>query len=434
MMAYFISEEETLHEEGIRRLQRTKLTAIMQEVRAKNRFYAQKFDNLKFDPQNDPISNLPFTTRSELQQDQIGNQPYGTWATYPTNSYNRFHQTSGSTGTPLRLLDNTDSWDWWTRCWSIVMRAAGVNNADRIVFPFSFGPFIGFWAAFESATRLGAMSLPAGGMSTSARLRYILENDVTVICCTPTYAMRMVHTAAEQGVNIADSAVRLLIVAGEPGGSMGPIRDRIESAWGARVIDHAGATEVGAWGFECEQRPGGIHIIESEFIAEVIDPDSQNPVPDGQPGELVLTNLGRPGMPVIRYRTGDRVILTRTKCDCGRHFAWAEGGVTGRIDDMLLIRGNNVFPSAIEAIISADEDVAEFRLEVFGDGTMNELEISVEPVAGADGIALADGVALADRVGLAIRDRLHFRPIVRPVDPGTLPRFEMKAQRVVRRQ
>jgi len=325
-------------------------------------------------------------------------------------------------------MDTADSWRWWLGCWRTIYGAAGVTAYDRLFFPFSFGPFIGFWGAFDEAVNLGAFVLPAGGMRTATRVCYLLENEITFVCCTPTYALHMAEVARDDGVDLAGSTVRGLIVAGEPGGSIPATRARIESEWGARVFDHPGMTEVGPWGFECLESPGGVHVIDSEFIAEVIDPEGDTPVPEGEPGELVLTNLGRWGMPLIRYRTGDQIRVTRERCACGRSFTRAEGGVLGRLDDMLIIRGNNVFPSAIEGIVRESHKIVEFRIEVDERAAMADLCIDVEISDGSDGQAVASGLARA------IQDRLHFRPRVTVVGPGTLPRFEMKAKRLVRRR
>jgi len=422
-MAYFAAEHERLGSDELASLQRRRLAAMVETLLAGNPFYANKLSGAPFDVETGDVQSLPFTTRQEIQQDQQDHPPYGTNLTYPLDRYVRQHQTSGTSGQPIRWLDSADDWAWFRHCWGIIYRAADVGPQDRFIFPFSFGPFIGFWAAFDSAVAMGNLCLPAGGMTTSARLRYLLENDITVVGCTPTYALRMAEVAADEGIDLAGSSVRSLIVAGEPGGNVPATRARIESAWGARVFDHAGMTEIGPWGFECVEAPGGMHVIESEFIAELIDPDGDVPVPDGEIGELVLTNLGRLGSPLIRYRTGDQVRLTRGKCVCGRSFARAEGGILGRSDDMVIIRGNNVFPSAVEGILRGFDEVVEFRVEVDQGASVTELRIEVElgSSAGADG--------LAERIDRAVRDRLHFRPVVRMVAPGTLPRFEMKAKR-----
>ncbi|MCH9032922.1 MAG: phenylacetate--CoA ligase family protein [Planctomycetes bacterium] len=422
-----IRQEDTLDRAGLDRVQRSKLGHALEIILRSNEFYKRKIGGLGFDAARDPLHSLPLTTRGEIQQDQAESPPYGSLLTYPIEKYNRLHQTSGSGGVPMRWLDTPESWKWWCSCWDTIYQAAGVSKSDRLFFPFSFGPFIGFWGAYDAAVAQGLFAIPAGGMTTSARLRYLLDNGVTVVLCTPTYALRLAEVAASEGIDLPGSAVRALIVAGEPGGSIPATRARIETAWGARVFDHPGLTEVGPWGFECVETPGAVHVLETEFVAEVIDPKTEQPLPDGGTGELVLTNLGRIGMPLIRYRTGDRVCLRRERCACGRWFARAEGGVLGRLDDMLIIRGNNVYPAAIEGIVREVPEVAEFRLEVDERASMADLCIQVELTPGAA------NEEIRARIEAAVRSRLHFRPRVIVMDPGSLPRFEMKAKRLVRR-
>lgn len=425
-MAMYIPEEESLDRPSLAALQQRKLTAMLGDLLRCNGFYRAKFAGWTAERVVKEFASLPMTTRAELEQDQIAHPPYGTNVTYPLIDYCRFHQTSGSLGTPLRVLDRADDWAWWRRCWGIIYRGAGVTRGDRFCFAFSFGPFIGFWAAFESATAMGNLSLAAGGMSTLARLNYLIANQATVVCCTPTYALHMAEVAAAGKIDLAGSPVSRLIVAGEPGGSLPATRAAIEAAWGARVIDHAGMTEVGPHGFECVEAPGGVHLIESEFIAEVIDPKSGAAASDGEIGELVITNLGRWGWPVVRYRTGDLVKLLRKRCACGRWFARADGGILGRTDDMLMIRGNNVFPSVVEDVVRGVSGVAEFRMAVVAQGAMTGLAIEVEPSEGVD------APCLAAQVAGAIHDRFLFKPEVKCVPVGSLQRFEMKSRRVLR--
>jgi phenylacetate-CoA ligase len=404
-------------------------------VCANNSFWCARLD-ASWGTALEDVHQAPFLTRAELLDDQRLHAPYGTNLTFPLNEYCRLHQTSGTTtGIPLRCLDRKEDWDWWKRCWGAIFRAASVTRGDRILFPFSFGPFVGFWAAFESAVELGCLALPGGGMTTLARLQFMTDNAVTVLCCTPTYALHMAEVARQQGIDLRASAVRTLIVAGEPGGSIPATRRAIETAFNARLFDHIGMTEVGAYAYECAESPGSVHVNEAEFIVEVIDPmttlskwSNLSSITTGAPveGELVLTNLGRLGFPVIRYRTGDQVQLVTGPCACGSSFARLEGGVIGRTDDMLVIRGNNVYPSALEAILRQFPAVAEYRLIVEGRDALTDLRIEIET---AQGIA-TDGVAEA--VTQAVRDRFNFRPCVQLVSSGTLPRFEMKAQRVIR--
>ncbi len=418
--------DETLNPESILRLQRKKLRDMLDVVLSNNRFYVGKMSGIRFDPNSDPLNKLPLTTRSELQEDQASHPPYGSNLSYPSDRYIRMHQTSSSSGAaPLRWLDTRESWSWFDRCWDIIYRAASIRPTDRFIFPFSFGPFIGFWAALESALASDHFCISAGGMTTAARLRLIFDHAITVICCTPTYALRMAEVGAEQGLDLTRSSVRALIVAGEPGGSIATTRSRIEQAWGARVFDHSGMTEIGSCSFECVEAPGGVHVIETEFIPEVIDPTTELLLSEGEVGELVLTNLGRWGSPLIRYRTGDQVCMLRHRCACGRWFARLEGGILGRTDEMFSVRGNNVFPASVEEIIRGFHEVREFRIMVDRRSALTDLRIEVELTKDTE------KRSVLRRLEVEIQNRLHFRPKACSVPPESLPRFEMKSRRVV---
>lgn len=411
--------------------QQRRLTDLLREIIPDNRFYARKFAEADVVGPSGTgqaaLDQLPFTTKAELLADQDDQPPYGRVPTYPLSRYSRMHQTSGTSGRPLRWLDTAASWNWLLGCWEQYFQIIGMQPEDRFFFPFSFGPFLGFWTAFEAAARLGYLCLSGGGMSSTARLRMVLDHEVTVVFCTPTYGLHLAEVAGQEGIDIAASPVRALIVAGEPGGSIAATRGRLEAVWGARVFDHSGLTEVGAVGIECPENPAGLHLLETEYIAEVIDPASTRPVAPGQLGELVLTNLGRWGSPVIRYRTGDLVRVDPKPCPCGRCLIRLDGGILGRTDDMIHLRGNNVYPSALEALIRRFPEVAEYRLEVDQSRSLAALRVEVEPSEESQ------GQELAERVERAIRDEFLFRAEVHPVSPGSLPRFEMKARRLVRK-
>jgi phenylacetate-CoA ligase len=309
----------------------------------------------------------------------------------------------------------------------VIFDAAGVTPADRIYFAFSFGPFIGFWAGWEGARKIGALAISGGAQSTAQRLKAIIDHAATVLVCTPTYALHMAAEAKKAGVNLANSAMRITIHVGEPGASIPGTKKLIEESWGAKCFDHPGATEIGAFGFQCQQQKTAVHINENEFIAEVIDPASGVPVGENQEGELVLTNLGRIGSPVIRYRTGDLVQPSDEACACGRPFLLLQGGVLGRVDDMVIVRGVNVFPSAVEHVIREFTEVEEFRIEVFERVALRELRVIVEPNR-----THADGAALCREISQRLRQRIALRAEVEAVAPDTLPRFELKARRFFR--
>ena len=262
-------------------------------------------------------------------------------------------------------------------------------------------------------------------MSSEARLRLILENEVTWLGCTPTYALRLAEVAESQGIDVSKSSVRAVLVAGEPGGSIPSVRDRIGEKWGARVFDHWGMTELGPLATECEDDPNSLTINEWACIPEIINPETGEVAGDGR-GELVITNLGRTGSPLFRYRTGDRVEADLTPHPSGRTWLRLKGGILGRTDDMLVIRGNNVFPSSIEAILREFPAIAEFRIVVTRHREMTQIRLELEPQSDQEVTTLVEGVAAA------IKQRLQFQPEVTLVTVGTLPRFEMKAKRLVR--
>jgi phenylacetate-CoA ligase len=411
----------------LRALQFQKLQELLRLVLGRNRFYTKKWREAglaSHDIQSlTDLGKLPFTCKSELMQAQEEAPPFGTNATFSESAYSRVHQTSGTTGTPLRVVDTPESWEWWGRCWGQVLRGAGVTAEDRIFLPFAFGPFIGFWAAVEGARQLGAMMIPGGGWDSVQRLHMMRDLRATVICCTPTYALRLAEVAREQLFDLRSIPVRALIHAGEPGANVARTKARIEAAWEAKCFDHAGASEVGAHSFECELQPGGIHIIESEFIIEVIDPQTGAELPPGETGELVITNLGRPGFPVIRYRTGDLVQLNLAPCVCGRTYARFDGGLLGRSDDMVTIRGVNVYPTAIENVIRQFSAIDEFQVTVKTLQEMHHLEVQIEVISGHNPENVRTDVEQA------IYRSLSLRPTVIVAQPGALARFELKARR-----
>ncbi len=353
------------------------------------------------------------TTRSELLADQAAHPPFGSNLTHPLDRYVRLHQTSGSSGDqPLRWLDTVESWEWWERIWAEhVYRAAGVGAEDRVFFAFSFGPFIGFWSAFGGAQSLGAMCISGGAMTTEQRVRNMLDLGATVLLCTPTYALRLADVASEIGVNVSAGTVRTTIHAGEPGASIPATRAAIEAAYSAVSYDHTGMTELGPTGHSCSQRDG-VHLIESEFIFEVM--------PDG---ELVATNLGRWGMPLIRYRTGDRVEIAGEPCSCGSPFMKVVGGIRGRVDDMFTVRGVNLYPSQVEDIVRRYREVTEFVIEHRTERQMDEVLLMIE----------TDGELQIDRLQADLRQALGVRLECRVVAKGTLPKAELKSKRLVRR-
>ncbi|MFC1979095.1 phenylacetate--CoA ligase family protein [Chloroflexota bacterium] len=434
MHTYFDEAIEKSDRASLRDLQSRKLITLFREAYKHSQFYNTKWKSAGVTDSSqvkclEDFLRLPFTAKSELVKDQEENPPFGTNLCIPVRDCIRMHQTSGTTGKPLRMLDTSETWDWWLRCWSFVYKGAGVGPGDRVYMAFSFGPFIGFWSAYEAAEKIGALAIPGGGLQTKPRLQAIIENETTVLVCTPTYALRLAEVAAEHNMDITNSSVKRIICAGEPGANIPSTKKRIEDCWGAKCFDHTGMTEAGAIGFECESQPAGIHLIESEFIIEVIDPITEKPLSESNKGELVITNLGRYSMPVFRYRTGDLVRLNFSPCDCGRTFVRADGGILGRADDMFVVRGINIFPSAIENIVRNYQDVEEFRIEIYKEREMKEINIQLElnPSVQSPDLALHTAQSLVDE----LQTRLLLTAKVTLMPCGGLPRFDMKAKRCV---
>lgn len=416
--------------------QRERLNVLLSDILPENRFYADKLGRVTELESVAQLESLPFTTKPELNglaepvDDGVAfaanelppaENDYAQNLTWSIDRYCRFHRTSGTRGRPMVVLDTADDWQWWMEGWEYVLDAAELTAADRVVMAFSFGPFIGFWSAFDAAKERGSLVVPTGAMSTIARLELIFSIDATVVFCTPSYALHLLEIAAEQDLDLRASKVRSIIVAGEPGGSIKAIRDRIEQGFDANVIDHSGASEVGPWGFP-DANGCGIHVNEAQFISEFRSIDTNQPAEEGELSELILTTLGRSGCPVIRYRTGD-LVRPSWKDESNSRFVLLEGGVLGRTDDMMIIRGVNVFPTSIEQILRDFPEVDEYRMTAYRELAMDQLRIEVE-----------DRLHQPGRIAAELHSRLGLRVEVTEVESGCLPRFEAKGKRFIDRR
>jgi phenylacetate-CoA ligase len=422
-------ELRLLNRARLQEQQTERLRALLREL-ATNQFYQEKFRLAGLEMAEvrnaADLRSLPFTTKAELAAEQINYPPYGRLLTYPRARYRYLHQTSGTTGRPLKWLDTEEDWEIWMRCWAEVYQGAGVTEDDLVFCAFSFGPYVSHWTAISGARHVGALCLSGGGMHSEQRLRALLDNRCTVLVCTPTYALHLAEVAAELKLDLRASDIRVTIHAGEPGASVPNVKRRIEEAWGARCFDHAGATEVGAWSFDCQAEDGAIHLNEHEFIFEVIDSQTGAAVAEGVRGELVITNLGRAGMPVLRYRTGDLVELTTEPCACGRQLARIKGGVLGRADDMFTVRGVNLYPSVIDDLVRSVPAIIEYEVEIRRVSELDDLLLKVE-IDEQHSFAEVEQAILA-----AFRAQLNIRVCVTQAARGSLPRYEFKARRYKR--
>ena len=399
----------------------------LEKIHHSNSFQKKRFPGLldwkTWNSFDDFSEACPLTTKAELENDRFAYPPWGSNLTFNQEQYLRYSRTSGTSGEAISWMDTAEDWDWMLGNWDSILEHVGVRAGATCFFAFSFGPFLGFWTAYEATAQRGCICIPGGGQSTESRLRSVLDDKVEYLFCTPTYAMRMIETAKELKVDLTKNSLKKIIVAGECGGSIQAVRRSVDEAWGKNslIYDHYGMTEVGPVAYEIPEGGGGLRVLLDSYHPEVIDPKTTHPVKQGELGELVLTPLGREGSPVLRYRTGDLVRVSSGVDQEGIPAFDLAGGILGRVDDMLVVRGVNLYPSGVDAIIRKFPGVSEYQVLVSQIREMNEISIRAE-CEDADAHELAS--VLQDAYSLRI-------PVV-SVEKGTLPRYEMKANRWVR--
>lgn len=432
---YWNARHETAPRATLEAIQLRKLRNLVAWTQRQVPFHAERLKQAGVTADSirslDDLRRIPFFTREEWMLGQAVQPPYGPILAADPACAMRYHLTSGTTGrTPIRVLDGMKDWEWIAECWCYGFWGFGVRPGDRVFFAFSYGSFVGFWGAHYACEKMGCLVLPGGNMTTEARLKQIFDMEATVVCSTPTYALRMAQEAATLGLDLANGPVTRIILSGEPAGSIPATKALIEKMWGAKAADTAGMTELGTiMMFECEEQPGGCHVIEDHYIEEVVCPETGEPLPHGEQGERVVTSFGRGFIPVLRYRTRDLVLKApASRCPCGRTFDLYDGGIRGRVDDMKLVRGTNVYPRAVEAIVREIRAIDEFQIHLHTvDGIRDEIEILVEVPSLTDGECANVLADLGTRLAEA-HEGLRFG--VARVAPGSLPRFELKAKRV----
>ena len=373
------------------------------------------------------LERLPFTTKDELKENQAARPPWGDVLAVPLAEVLRVHLTSATTGRPLAFLDTREDWHGFYHSYARSLYAYGVRKTDMVMAAFSYGPWIGYWSGFYAAQDLGCLVFPVGGLSTDQRMDALLNYPITVLGCTPSYALFLAEHAAKKGIDLAkDTKIRITWHTGEPGASIPATKARIEGAFGARAYDLPGLTEIAAWGFECDARAGLTHVHEDYCYPEVLD-EQDRPVGPGGRGELVFTSLYRKAMPLIRYRTRDIVQVADRRCPCGRTLIAFEGGVLARLDDMKKVRGIIVYPRRIEELVRPHAAVDEFQIVFRRHAGLDEIVVRIDP---SPSLSLAERTALRARLEESLRTGLGLRATVEITEPGALPRWDHKAKRV----
>lgn len=434
---YWNPTTELMPREQLAALQLSRLQTLVAWAYARSPFWRRKLDAARVAPETirtlADLRRLPFLTKEELIAEQAESPPYGGLLTAPASLAVAYHHTSGTTGpTPYRAIQSRRDWSWGANAWARALYAFGVRETDIVYLPFGYGPFIGFWGAHYAIQRIGATTIPGGAQTSEARIRQIVDSGATAIVATPSYAIRLGQVAAELGIDLAtETRVAMTLHAGEPGPCIPSTRALLEGIWGAHAGDFLGMTETaGITAYECSEKPGGLHISEDYFLEEVLRPGSDEPVPMGEIGERVCTSLAIGLMPILRYRTGDLVRrVPGGECPCGRTFDLYQGGVVGRADDMRVIRGTNVYPTTVEALVRCYQEIREFRIVLTRVRHIDEITVEIEPRAGTPS---ADIERLVPRLARDLADAhegLRFN--VTAVPEGTLPVFELKAKRLI---
>lgn len=426
---------ETLPPERLQQLQLKKFRRIVRWAYDNSKFHRSLYEAAGVVPEEimtlADVRRVPKIEKSMMKPIQRKDPfPYGDALCVPLDEVTEFRQTSGTTGQPVYQPDTWQDWEWWAECWATLLWSQGYRPHDRVFLPFGYNVFVAFWAGHYASEKIGCEVVPGGVLDTQARLLKMQELKATALMATPTYVLGMADAAERKlGINPAtDLDVTKITCAGEPGALIPATKKRIQEMWGAKVYDHAGATEIGAWGFECSEHPGGLHVNEAMFLAEVEDPDTGEPITEpGVRGKLVITALDRIGQPCIRFDSKDIVELSDEPCACGRTFKIFKGGVVGRADDITKVKGVLLAPSAIEDVVRSIPELSdEFEVIVSKQGDIDHILLKVElneSVAGHAAGEIREKLKTELRVKTNLGYELEFH------EYGSLPRYEVKAKR-----
>lgn len=434
-VTYWNPRLECMPRAELERYQLGKLGEQLAYVYARSPFYRRKLDAAGIKPGEirsiDDVRRIPFTVKDELRESQEQSPPWGDFGCVTPREAVRVFQTSGTTGRPVRVMLSRKDWlENYYEQFSYFRCGFGLTEADVLFVPFNYGLFVAWWGFQMAMEKAGLMVVPGGGLSSKDRLRAMLDWQATTVCGTPSYLLYLAETARKNGIDLPGSSIVKVVAAGEPGAAVLATKKALESQWGAECFDDVGSTEISNFGYECI-RHKGTHVVESMLLAEVLDPETLEPLPDGAVGELVLTNLCCESMPLIRYRTRDLVRFDRTPCECGRTFVRLDGGVLGRTDDMFQFAGVNIFPTQIQNLLHEIDDFSqEYQIVVPRMGSGRHLRIRVEPAH--ERVAQVRMKSAVDYMVETVKYRVGVTPDVEVCAIGSLPRVEGKARRVVR--
>jgi len=425
---------ETLPPEKLRQLQLKKFREIFTWAYEHSRFYRKLYGDAGLEPGDiktyDDIRRVPKVEKSMMREVQGPGKdpfPYGDILSVPLEEVTEYHQTSGTTGQPVYQADTWQDWEWGAEAFAYALYAQGYRNTDRLFLPFGYNIFIAFWGAHYAAEKLGCEVIPGGVLNTEARILKMQELRATAMGATPTYVLGMAETARKIGIDPPkDLFIRKITVAGEPGGSIPATRKRMEEAWGAKVYDQVGSTEIGHWGWECRQQ-AGLHVNEALFLVEIEDVDTGEPITGpGKRGKMVVTTFNRLAQPCIRFDVKDLIQWNSQPCDCGRTYRLLEGGLMGRADDITKVKGVLLSPAAIEEVVRAIPQLGdEYYVVVTKKGDIDDITLKVEILPEHAGDADAIRTTLTDQLRLKTNLGYH----IEFHEFGSLPRSQAKTRR-----
>ena len=425
---------ETLPREKLEKLQLKKFQRIFKWAYENSKFHRALYKKVGIEPQDiktlEDVKLVPKVEKSMMRDVQRKDPfPYGDALCVPLDEVTAFRQTSGTTGQPVYQADSWRDWDWWSECWATLLWAQGYRPHDRVFLPFGYNIFVAFWAAHYASEKIGCETVPGGVLDTQSRILKMAEIRATAMMATPTYVLGMADVArTKMGIDPAkELGIRKITCAGEPGALVPGTKKKIEDAWGAKVFDHAGATEIGAWGFECACQPGALHINEAMFLVQVEDLESGEILTHpGSSGKVVITALDRLAQPCVRFDSKDVVELSDQVCECGRTYRLLPGGVIGRADDITKVKGVLLAPSSIEDVVRSFPGLgSEYEVVVQKRGDMDYITLKVE----VEDPSMSDSKALLNGLKTELRVKTNLGYNIELFEPGALPRYEVKAKR-----
>jgi len=423
---------ETMSVEKLRALQLKKFKRILKWGYENSKLYRRLYDQAGLRPEDirnwEDVRRVPLLEKDHYRNTQARDPwPYGDSLCVPLEKVTVYHQTSGTTGQPVYQPDTWQDWEWWTECWSYILWAQGFRSTDRVYIPFGYNVFVAYWAGHYACEKIGCEVVSGAMLNTEERLLKIRELKASAFMATPTYVLGMADVCRNKlNIDPRSLGIRRILCAGEPGASVPATKKRMEDAWEADVFDHVGATEIGAWSYECSFKPGGIHVNEGMFLLELLDIETNEPIEEpGRLGKIVITAFDRLAQPCIRFDSKD-LAMWGDPCGCGRVFRVLKGGVQGRIDHISKVKGVLFSPMSVEEVVRGLPELGnEYLLTVTRENDIDKINLDVEILSGYE----HSEEEIRNQLSRQLKLKTNLNYNIQCFPFGTLQRFELKAKR-----